>query len=204
MIFGFNTDIKHEDTVYHVQSEAREASNCCRRKSSSAAAVSGNAPFPMAPVRRKASALETPVLRTRLNSNDQDKEKMLRELHREVLDAIREASWIPFSISARPGDVGGGEGVGSDMGQRHVGSFRGALIMQIRVTDGGATVSGARLTLRFTRPKANLFMRRFHRRTGVAEMHVRVDERISLTLGSGASWLRGTNGHPKISAARSF
>ena len=24
MIFGFNTDIKHEDTVYHVQSEARE------------------------------------------------------------------------------------------------------------------------------------------------------------------------------------
>src|SRR5438132_13953109 len=24
MIFGFNTDIKHNDTVYHVQSEARE------------------------------------------------------------------------------------------------------------------------------------------------------------------------------------
>lgn len=23
MIFGFNTDVKHEDTVYHVQSEAR-------------------------------------------------------------------------------------------------------------------------------------------------------------------------------------
>jgi hypothetical protein len=25
MIFGFNTDIRHADTVYHVQSEAREA-----------------------------------------------------------------------------------------------------------------------------------------------------------------------------------
>lgn len=25
MIFGFNTDIKHQDTVYHVQSEARES-----------------------------------------------------------------------------------------------------------------------------------------------------------------------------------
>jgi hypothetical protein len=24
MIFGFNTDIRHEDTIYHVQSEARE------------------------------------------------------------------------------------------------------------------------------------------------------------------------------------
>src|SRR5450755_5111790 len=24
MIFGFNTDIRHQDTVYHVQSEARE------------------------------------------------------------------------------------------------------------------------------------------------------------------------------------
>ena len=25
MIFGFNTDIKQQDTVYHVQSEARES-----------------------------------------------------------------------------------------------------------------------------------------------------------------------------------
>ena len=25
MIFGFNTDVKHEETIYHVQSEAREA-----------------------------------------------------------------------------------------------------------------------------------------------------------------------------------
>ena len=24
MIFGFNTDVKHADTIYHVQSEARE------------------------------------------------------------------------------------------------------------------------------------------------------------------------------------
>ena len=24
MIFGFNTDVKHGDTIYHVQSEARE------------------------------------------------------------------------------------------------------------------------------------------------------------------------------------
>ena len=25
MVFGFNTDVKHQDTIYHVQSEAREA-----------------------------------------------------------------------------------------------------------------------------------------------------------------------------------
>ena len=25
MIFGFNTDVKHGDTIYHVQSEARES-----------------------------------------------------------------------------------------------------------------------------------------------------------------------------------
>ena len=27
MIFGFNTDVKHGDTLYHVQSEARQASH---------------------------------------------------------------------------------------------------------------------------------------------------------------------------------
>ena len=50
--------------------------------------------------------------------------------------------------------------------------------MQIRVTDGGATVSGARLTLRFTRPKAEPFYAQvLTDATGVAEMHVRVDEK---------------------------
>lgn len=27
MIFGFNTDVKHGDTLYHVQSEARQSSH---------------------------------------------------------------------------------------------------------------------------------------------------------------------------------
>ena len=31
MIFGFNTDIRHADTVYHVQSEASTSSEAAHR-----------------------------------------------------------------------------------------------------------------------------------------------------------------------------
>jgi len=40
MIFGFNTDIKHEGTVYHVQSEAGSRRRSCKRKSFCAAGAS--------------------------------------------------------------------------------------------------------------------------------------------------------------------
>src|SRR3954470_16895279 len=78
MIFGFNTDVKHGDTIYHVQSEGRESElllqtqvfvrgRCVGKKATSYAASAGQS-----------------------QPGDPQKEQQLREQHRQVLDAIRE------------------------------------------------------------------------------------------------------------------
>ena len=46
MIFGFNTDIRHEDTVYHVQSEAREGEQLLQTQVFVRAAASGKRAVP--------------------------------------------------------------------------------------------------------------------------------------------------------------
>src|ERR1051326_3126110 len=78
MIFGFNTDIKHSDTVYHVQSEAREGElllqtqvfvrgRCIGKRATSYADKASTPGF-----------------------TDQQKEQILRDQHRLVLDAVRD------------------------------------------------------------------------------------------------------------------
>ena len=78
MIFGFNTDVKHGDTVYHVQSEANSASQqllttvfvqgrCLGKKSSSYAEQAAQP-----------------------DCNDQKIHEILKEQYRRVRDAIRE------------------------------------------------------------------------------------------------------------------
>jgi len=180
MIFGFNTDIKHEDTVYHVQSEAREAEQLLQTQVFVRGRCIGKRAVPYGSSSAEGiDSRNSGSSEPRLNSNDQDKEKMLRELHREVLDAIREGKLdsildkreTPETLAAvKELDLTWVNATSVHSG--------GALIMQIRVTDGGATVSGARLTLRFTRHKAEPFYAQvLTDATGVAEMHVRVDEK---------------------------
>ena len=76
MIFGFNTDVKHEDTVYHVQSEAREGEQLLQTQVFVRGRCIGKRAIPYG-----AGAVA--------GENDQDKEKKLRDLHRDMLDAIR-------------------------------------------------------------------------------------------------------------------
>ncbi len=166
MIFGFNTDIKHEDTVYHVQSEAREGElilqtqifvrgRCIGKRATSYADRMKEAAF-----------------------SDQQKEQILRDQHRVVLEAIREGKLDsvidqreqPETLSAiRELDV---EWLNAN--SVHAG---GALRMHLRVTEGGDAVQGARLTFRFARPDAAPFYAQVltddH---GNAEMSVKVDE----------------------------
>src|SRR5579871_2190431 len=77
MIFGFNTDVKHEDTVYHVQSEAREAEQLLQTQVFVQGRCIGKRAVPYG---QGVSSGE----------GDQDKEKRLRDLHREMLEAIRD------------------------------------------------------------------------------------------------------------------
>ena len=104
---------------------------------------------------------------------------MLRELHREVLDAIRDGK-LDSILDKRDAPEALAAVKELDLEWINAGSVHasGALTMQIRVTDGGATVAGARLTLRFARPDAAPYYAQvLTDAKGNAEMSVQVDEK---------------------------
>ena len=168
MIFGFNTDIRHEDTVYHVQSEAREGEQLLQTQVFVKGRCIGKRAVPYGSGQAKAA---TPA-------NDQDREKMLRELHREVLDAIRQGKLDTIFDKRDTSETLAGVKE-LDLQWINAGSVHstGALTMIIRVTDGGATVERARLTLRFARPDGAPYYTQAHTAAnGKAEMSVQVEE----------------------------
>jgi hypothetical protein len=165
MIFGFNTDVKHGDTIYHVQSEARESERvlqtqvfvrgrCIGKKATSYADKSPDIQF-----------------------GDSQKEQQLREQHRLVLDAIREGKLEQALDQPEPEalekvkelDV---QWVNADsvLAENH-------LRMQLRVTEGGVAASGARLTFRFARPgAAPFYTQAIADSGGGAEIKIEVEE----------------------------
>jgi hypothetical protein len=168
LIFGFNTDIRHEDTVYHVQSEAREGEQLLQTQVFVQGRCIGKRAVPYGPGAGKG-----------FQSNDQNMEKWLRELHREVLDAIRDGKVDSiFDRRETPETLAAVKELDLEWinaGSVHAG---GALTMRIRVTDGGATVEGARLTLRFARADAAPYYAQvLTDAKGSAEMSVQVDEK---------------------------
>jgi hypothetical protein len=202
MIFGFNTDIRHDDTVYHVQSEAREGEQllqtqvfvrgrCIGKRAVSwavAAAAAGpnaagaNSSVGVAPADQSATVPNVDhanVDHTSVDhTKDQDKEKLLRDLHREVLDAIREGRLeaildkreTPEALAAvKQLDL-----QWTNFDSVHAG---GALTMNLRVTEGGQPVEGARLTFRLARPgAAPYYAQVLSDARGNAEMSLQVDE----------------------------
>jgi hypothetical protein len=166
MIFGFNTDIKHEDTVYHVQSEARESEQvlqtqifvrgrCIGKRANSYAASMASGEF-----------------------GDHDQEKLLREQHRQVLEAIREGK-IDSVLDKRetPETLAAVKELELEWINANSVHASGSLLMVLRVTDGGAAVEGARLTFRFARPEAPpLYAQVLTDSQGNAEMSVQVEE----------------------------
>jgi len=166
MIFGFNTDIKHEDTVYHVQSEAREGElllqtqifvrgRCVGKRAISYAARMAEGAF-----------------------SDQQKENMLRDQHRDVLEAIREGR-LDSVLDRReqPETLGAIKELQVEWLNANSVHSGGALQMHLRVTEGGDAVEGARLTFRFARPDAAPFYAQVLTDSGGnAEMSIQVDE----------------------------
>jgi len=76
MIFGFNTDVKFGDTVYHVQTEAHRASQSFL----STIFVKGQC------IGKKSE----PYAEKGDDQSDQQLHELLKELHRTVVEAIRE------------------------------------------------------------------------------------------------------------------
>ena len=146
MIFGFNTDIKHEEIIYHVQSEAREADMLLQTQVFVRGRCIGKRATPYAEQARSPGF------------TDQKKEEILREQHRVVLDAIRNGQLeqvfdkreSPESLAAiKELDIQwlNSDSVHSD----------DRLAMKLRATEDGKGITGARLTVRFARPNTDPF-----------------------------------------------
>ena len=165
MVFGFNTDVKHGDTIYHVQSEARESERLLQTQ----VFVRGRC------IGKKATSYGAKTSESTLA--DPQKEQQLREQHRLVLDAIREGKLdsvldhpeAETLAAVKELDVQwlNAESVHADRN----------LTMQLRVTEGGAAAPGARLTFRFARPgEAPFYTQAVTDAGGAAEIKIEVDE----------------------------
>ena len=166
MIFGFNTDVKQGDTVYHVQSEARENELMLQTQ----VFVRGRC------VGKRATSYAEQIAQG--NFSDQQKEQILRDQHRLVLDAIRDGRVESVLDRKDPSESLAAvkeldlQWVNAD--SVHANS---SLVMKLRVTDGGTAVEGARLTFRFARPDAAPFYTQVATdSSGSAEMKVELEE----------------------------
>jgi len=166
MIFGFNTDVKHDDTVYHVQSEAREGEMLLQTQ----VFVRGRC------VGKRANSYADKVAGSHFS--DQQKEQILRDQHRLVLDSIRDGR-LSDVLDKRDTPETLAAIKELDLQWLNAGSVHSErnLIMRLRVTEGGSGVQGARLTVRFARPDAAPFYTQVVTDpAGDAEMKIEVDE----------------------------
>ena len=132
MIFGFNTDVKHGDTIYHVQSEAREGELVLQTQ----VFVRGRC------IGKKATSYSTKTSESQFG--DSQKEQLLREQHRLVLDAIREGKLENVLDHPEPDALAAVKELEVQwLNAESVHNERN-LTMQLRVTEGGAAASGAR------------------------------------------------------------
>ena len=166
MIFGFNTDVKQGDTVYHVQSEARENELILQTQ----VFVRGRC------IGKKATSYAEQIARG--DFSDQQKEQILRDQHRQVLDAIREGR-VEEMFDRKDSAETLAAVKELDLQWLNADSVRSenSVIMNLRVTEGGSAVEGARLTFRFSRPDAAPFYTQVATNSGgYAEMKVDFDE----------------------------
>jgi hypothetical protein len=166
MIFGFNTDVKQGDTVYHVQSEARENELILQTQ----VFVRGRC------IGKRATSYAEQL--SKGDFTDQQKEQILRDQHRLVLDSIREGR-LENVMDRRetPESLAGVKELDLQWVNAESVHSNSTLTMRLRVTDGGTVVPGARLTFRFERPSSVPFYTQVVTDAGGnAEMRVDLDE----------------------------
>jgi hypothetical protein len=145
MIFGFNTDVKHGDTIYHVQSEAREGEKLLQTQ----VFVRGRC------VGKKAISYANSAMQA--GFGDPQKEQQLRDQHRLVLESIREGKLESVLDRAETDALASIKELDVEWVNATSVHANRNLTMQLRVTEGGAAVPSARLTFRFARPDAAPF-----------------------------------------------
>jgi len=145
MIFGFNTDVKHGDTIYHVQSEARENEKLLQTQ----VFVRGRC------VGKKAISYATSALQ--LGFGDAQKEQQLRDQHRLVLEAIKAGKLEHILDKTESENLAAIKQLDVQWENAESIHSNRNLTMHLRVTESGTAVASARLTFRFVRPDAAPF-----------------------------------------------
>jgi hypothetical protein len=166
-IFGFNTDVKSGNTVYHVQTEARVSDLvvqtlvfvkglCVGKRTTSYAQEAAKAGF-----------------------SDQVIHELLKTQHRTVVDSITAGR-----MESALGKVGEVQDIGSSglslkwikadaIGPQH------AIVLHFQVTDGGSPVAGAQLLARLaSAANAPVIARTTSDSSGNAEMHLAPTEEL--------------------------
>lgn len=164
MIFGFNTDVKHGDTIYHVQSEAREGEHLLQTQVFVRGRCIGKRARPYG-------------VSNENQSGDTQKEQQLREQHRLVLDAIREGKLESVLDHGEPEALATVKELEVQWLNADSVLNQSQLTMQLRVTEGGNAAPGARLTFRFARPgSAPFYTQTIADSVGSAEIKIEVEE----------------------------
>jgi hypothetical protein len=166
MIFGFNTDVKHDDTIYHVQSEAREADLLLQTQVFVRGRCIGKRATPYA------DQAKSP------DFTDQRKEHILREQHRLILEAIREGRLQEvFDNRDTPETLAAIKEMDIQWVNRESVHAGEKLSVRLRATEGGIGIANARLTVRLARLNAAPFYTQLTTdNLGEAELVVIVDE----------------------------
>jgi len=163
MIFGFNTDVRCGDTVFHIQSEPRAneslletqvfvGGRCIGKRSISYA---GQAPAG--------------------DVGDQQIHEMLREQHRLVVEAARQGH--VEEVLSKPGTPPAGQELALEWLNAASVYAGNTMVMRFRVSDGGAAVAGASLTSRIQLPhNPPIYSQGVTDASGTAEMKVSLAE----------------------------
>ena len=188
MIFGFNTDVKYGDTVYHVQSEARANDLLLQTQ----VFVKGRC------IGKRAASYADQV--TRPGFSEEHMHEMLKAQHRLVLDAVKDGKVEGIvDMNNEIQDVGG-RGLSLKWTNPEVVLEGRTVTMKFMVTDGGNAVSGAVVRSRpFLPQETDVASQGNTDPSGALELAVTLDEH---GLQEGAVIIQATQGDK--SATRKF
>ncbi len=165
MIFGFNTDVKYGDTVYHVQSEARKQDLLLQTQVFVRGACIG----------KRASSYAESVLHPAFE--EAHMHEMLKAQHKLVLAAVREGKVDEIVGHDREVQDVGGAGLALRWVNSDSVYAESTVAMKFLVTDSGAPVEGAKLTVRLAiTGDAPIYSQAATDAIGQGEMKIVLDE----------------------------
>ena len=168
MIFGFNTDVKTGDTVYHVQSEARTADHLLQTQ----VFVRGRCIGKLAT--SYAEQIQQP------DFSDEHMHEMLKQQHKKVLSSVREGKIEELFSGANGAHTAPAQpGFVVNWDNAHSVYHDNNLTLKFTVAHDGVAVEGAKLIAKLVIANSvepPIFSQSASDANGVAEMKIFLDE----------------------------